>query len=548
MGSGITFLQSVNGNNPVIVCPQVVNGAATNIFLSGFRLIGSAGNTSEDAILWDGSGFVNSGVWYSEVRDIFITGFHGNGVHLVGMNANFSGMSQWVEFNRVIVFRSKGGGNGLRIEGAAYELYFNDCQFDGMAPGDGTNIFIGARPGNPYGIPLDINFRGLTSQNAATAVQIDGGWAISFYSPHHEFVWGVYSLTGDLGASIAGVTISDAGFQTSGVNGGAGYLLNVSNPSAAGVRFIHNNIMGPADAVVRAPTSANVVYQDNMFFGGTDLPVTAGITTQLTPATAIQIGGAHTVGLTTSTIPITTIRSGLGPGEMATFFSIGGPVIFGSGGNINLMGMSTLTVNGSITLVVSDLGTAPSWVPVSQWTASTAAADFSLSSDTPFASLSPGERITLDVTVAPHGGFNGAVNFACSGPPATFTCSVSPNPMSVNGSNPVTATVSVTSPISETASSPKSQALSHRYSLLGIILSFGLVAIVLPTRGQRKNRRRTALRLICLLFVAGFTAGCGAAQGTESFPPGAPPAKLILLVAARAGSINHSISFTLTVN
>jgi hypothetical protein len=367
MGSGITFLQSTNGNNPVIVIPQAVNEPAVNVLLSGFRLIGSVGNTSEDAMLWDASGFFNSGVWYSEVRDIFITGFAGNGIHLVGMNANFSGMSQWVEFNRVIVFRSKGGGNGLRIEGAAYELYFNDCQFDGTAPGDGTNIFIGARPGNAYGIPIDVNFRGLTSQNAATAVQIDGGWAVSFYSPHHEFVWGVYSLTGDLGASIAGVTISDAGFQTSGVNNGAGYLLSVTNPSALGVRFIHNNIMGPADTVVRSSNGVGIVYRDNLFGGSTNLPVTAGITTQLAPASTINIGGAHTVGLTSSATPISTIEAGLGPGEMATFFSINGPVTFGAGGNINLMGPNTLTVNGSVTFVVSDLGPAPYWVPVSEW-------------------------------------------------------------------------------------------------------------------------------------------------------------------------------------
>lgn len=367
MGSGITFLQSVSGNNPVIVSPQSDYGVAVNVLLSGFRLIGSAGNTSQDAILWDASAHFASGVWYSEVRDIFITEFAGNSIHLVGTNAGYTGMSQWVEFNRVIVFRPKGAGNGLRIEGATYELYFNDCQFDGTAPGDGTNIFIGARPGNPYAVPIDINFRGLTSQNAATAVQIDGGWAVSFYSPHHEYVWGVYLLTGDLGASIAGVTISDAGFQASGVNNGAGYLLNITNPGAVGVRFIHNNIMGPADTVVRAPNGTAVVYRDNLFAGGANLPVTSGITTRLSPDATINIGGAHTVGLDSSTTPITTIQSGLGAGEMATFFSINGPVTFAAGGNINLMGASALTVNGSITFVVSDLGTAPSWVPVSRW-------------------------------------------------------------------------------------------------------------------------------------------------------------------------------------
>jgi len=370
MGSGATLLQSANGNNPVIVSPQSTNGVAANVFLSGFRLIGSANNTSEDAILWDSSGFANSGVWYSELRDIYITGFAGNGIHLVGTSANFSGISQFIQFNRVVVYRVKGGGNGLRIEGAAYQLAFNDCQFDGTAAGDGTNIFIGARPGNPYGVPIDVNFRGLTSQNAATAVQIDGGWALSFDSPHHEFVWGVYALTGDLGASIAGVTISGAGFQTSGVNNGAGYLLSVTDPGATGIRFVRNNIMGPADMVVRSANGADIVYQDNLFFGGTSLPLTSGITAQLTAASTISIGGAHTVGLNSSTTPITTIQAGLGAGETVTFFSMNGPVTFAAGGNIDLLGENSLTVRGSITFVVSDLGTAPSWVPVSQWNVS----------------------------------------------------------------------------------------------------------------------------------------------------------------------------------
>ncbi len=369
MGSGITFLQSVNGNNPVIVSPQAAFNPATNVLLSGFRLIGSAGNTSEDAMLWDSSGFIASGVWYSELRDIAIIGFVGNGIHLRGTSADYTGMTQFVQFNRVVVWRSKGGANGLRVEGAAYELSFNDCQIDGTAPGDGTNIFLGAIVNNPYAVPTNISFSRLTTQLAATAVQVDGAWAISFYSPHHEFVWGVYSVTGDTGAALRGLTISDAGFQESGTNNGNGYLLKVTSLTVSGIRFIHNHIMGPADSVVVSPAGAGIVYQDNEFFGGTDLPGTHGITSRLSPEASINIGGAHSVALTTSTTTIKTIQSSLGAGEMVTFFTINGPVTFGGGGNIKLMGSALLTFNGSITFAITDLGPTPSWVPVSQFRA-----------------------------------------------------------------------------------------------------------------------------------------------------------------------------------
>jgi hypothetical protein len=370
MGSGATMLYSTNGNMPPVVVPQHNDGAAQHVRLSGFHIFGAPGNTSQDGILLDASGFYNAGVWYSELDDLILTAFSGDAIHLKGTNNGYEGMSQFTEFNRVIVFRPHGAGNGLRVEGAAYELYFNDCEFDGAGAGDGTNIFLGGRPGNPYGVPIDVNFRGLTSQAAATAVEIDGGWAISFYSPHHEFVWGGYLIQSDLGP-VAGVTISGAGFQTSGSNNGAGYLLNVNTSGASGIRFIHNHIMNPADTVVRAVNGANVVYQDNLFVGNTDLPVTSGITKEITSAGIINIGSSHTVGLLASVEPISTIQANLGAGESATFYTIQGPVTFVAGGNIHLMGMNSVVVNGSITFVVSDVGY-PSWVPISQWSAPTA--------------------------------------------------------------------------------------------------------------------------------------------------------------------------------
>ncbi len=365
-----TTLQSVNGNNPVFVIPRVNNRAAIDVLISGFRLIGSVGNTSEDAILLDASALSNAGLWYSTIKDIQIFNFAGIGVHLKGTTDGFEAMNQWVRFDRVVVFRTTGGGNGLRIEGAAFELNFEDCQFDGHVEGDGTNIYIGGLAGGIDGFPITIRFRGLVSQLAGTAVQLDGAEGISFYGSHHEKVWGVYQITGNSNIWNIGVTISDAWFNTdAGAHGGSGFLLNVGTTLASGVRFIHNEIFGSPDIVVKGTNLAQIVYQDNEYQGTAIVPPTSGITSQLAPAASINIGGVHTIGLNPSTTPITTIQSSLGPGEMATFFTFAGPVAFASGGNINLMGSPTLTVNGSITFVRNDLLGTLQWTPVSQWTA-----------------------------------------------------------------------------------------------------------------------------------------------------------------------------------
>lgn len=369
-----TSLQSINGNDPVIVLPQYDHAPATNVELSGFRLYGSEGNTDEDAIFLDTSSTAYSGLWYSKFNDIEIFGFAGIGIDIRGRNDNFSSVSQWLFFNNVVVFRTPGGGNALRIEGSVFELRFTDCEFDGQAIGDGTNIYIGGLAGGSTAFPLNITFEGLISQAAALAVHIDGGENINFHYSHHEKLWGAYKITDDFNIGTRGVTIADCDFAGDvGKNSGSGYLLDVATTLAQNIAFVRNRIIGNPDSVVKAVNLADVFYQDNLYglygdsSGMPNVPPTSGITQQIDPADTINIQGAHSVGLNASSTPITTIQSSLGPGERVTFFTISGPVEFASGGNVDLMGTNTVTVNGSITLVREDLLGGLQWVPVSQW-------------------------------------------------------------------------------------------------------------------------------------------------------------------------------------
>ena len=362
-----TALQSVNGNSPVFVIPQTSNNPATNVLLSGFRLLGSAGNTSEDGFFLDASSTINSGLWYSTFDDITVLGFAGVGIHLRARNNDFFSSDQWLLFRNVTVQRPPGGGNALRLEGSVFELRFTNCEFDGSAMGDGTNIYIGGLAGGLSGYPMTIVFEGLISQLADVGVLIDGGVNITFYGSHHEQLFGAYHVIDKTQVHTKGLTIADSNFPANvGINGGAGYELNVDATTAAGIYFVHNRILGTPDFILKGTNIASVVYQDNLCCEGVSGPPTSGISTQVAPASTINIRGVHSVGLNTSSTPITTIQSGLGPGEMVTFFTLGGPVTFGAGGNVDLMGMSSLTVNGTITFLRSDLG-GSYWKPVSQW-------------------------------------------------------------------------------------------------------------------------------------------------------------------------------------
>jgi hypothetical protein len=367
-----TVLQSINGNNPVFVIPQTTNSPAANVALSGFRVNGSVGNTSEDAFFLDCSTTLGTGLRNSTFDDISVNGFAGIGFHIKGRPNDFASASQWLLFNNVVALRTPGGGNALRIEGAAFELRFRNSNFDGPAMGDGTNIYIGGlASGGLSGYPISIVFEGLVAQQAALAVQIDGAVNIIFYGSHHESLWAGYQVTNNTNIGIHGLTISDSYFAADvGINGGSGYELNVGTIAASGVYFVHNQILGTPDAAVIGTNLASVVYQDNLYCESCAGPPTSGITMAMSPATTINIRGVHTVALNSSTTPIQTIQSTLGPGEMVTLFVINGPFTFASGGNINLMGQATLTVNGSITLIRNDLS-GSQWTPVSQWSPTT---------------------------------------------------------------------------------------------------------------------------------------------------------------------------------
>lgn len=364
-----TDLQSVNGNNPVFVIPQANNDPITNVLLTGFRVLGSAGNTSEDGFFLDTSNTTNNGLWYSTIDDIYMEGFGGIALHMKGRAADFASTSQWILFNNLIIYRKAGGGNGIRLEGSAFELRFRNCQVDGQGVGDGTNIYMGAVSSGGNGFPTSIVFEGLVSQSAALAVQINGGVNYVFYASHHELLQGAYQITSTNSAQTNGVTITDSYFAGNvGVNAGAGFDLKIDTTLAQGIVFAHNQLFGAPDAAVKGTNLASVSYKDNLYLTLTaDLPPTSGVTAQLAPAAKIAIAGIHTVGLNSSTTPITTVQSSLGPGETVTFYPLGGSVVFGSGGNINLMGATSITVTGSITFVRTDLGSL-SWLPLSQWT------------------------------------------------------------------------------------------------------------------------------------------------------------------------------------
>ncbi len=550
-----TILQSTNGNNPVFVIPQIAHVAATSVELSNLRIIGAVGNTSEDAFFLDASNIIETGLWYSVFHNLYIYNFAGIGIHLRGPNSNFAAANQWITFDNVVVFRTPNGGNALRVEGANFQLHFTDCEFDGQGPGDGENIFIGALPGDVYAFPFDITFRGLVSQTAGVGIHLDGAQTVTFHTSHHEQLFGAYLITANNGIGNHGVTITDSVFNPNvGVNNGAGYLLKVDTSAAHGIYFTHNRlggVPGPGltapDSVVTAVNGAQVVYQDNQYYGSLNSPPTSGITTTLNAAATINIGGAHTLGINPTDTAITTIQSSLGPGETVTFISLGGPISFATGGNIALLGSTTLSITGTITFVRTDVpGSANQWWPVSQWTATSdggTSGSFGMSGDAS-ATVAAGETATYNLALTSVGGLSGPLQFRCVGAPRASSCSVSPSPLILASGTTSTSAVMVTTTARtiQTASGHSPDQRSPAGLALCLVCGFAAV----PANGGSSKLRRW-LSLAGLAILALTYVGCGTGGQPPPVIVGTPQGSYKLEVTGKFENISRSITLTLNV-
>jgi peptidoglycan/LPS O-acetylase OafA/YrhL len=162
--------------------------------------------------------------------------------------------------------------------------------------------------------------------------------------------------------------------------------------------------------------------------------------------------------------------------------------------------------------------------------------------------------------VAPSGGFNQSVAFACIGAPAQSTCAVSPNTVALNGSTAATVSVTVTTAAASMlvyehpVSDPPPTTI---YRLLVPIL--GLLALVLlaSLNGRSwEQRPRLAYGVaLLLLLCAGVTlsacGGGGGSSGGGGGNAGTPTGTYTLVVSATftSGSttLTHSADLTLVV-
>lgn len=181
-------------------------------------------------------------------------------------------------------------------------------------------------------------------------------------------------------------------------------------------------------------------------------------------------------------------------------------------------------------------------------------ADFTIAAATgspTSATVTAGQTATYSLAFTAVGGFTGTASLTCAGAPSEATCSISPNSITLNGTAPSSATVTVTttgaSLLPPNGNSPEK---------LPWIMLIALAAMLLVGLELRRNNGRLArprshyvprVALTAVLLAVALALGCGGGSSAGPSNSGTPAGDYTLTVTAVSGNVTHTVTLQLTV-
>lgn len=329
----------------------------------------------ENLAIWGGNGVVNNagqwgfksesvaqvaspyngGEWFSHHKNIEVSYFD-NGMWYKGGATGSLLPAQFITHENVNVVRASDTGVTLKLSGQVGQLLDLNGRYDGKTLGQGTNIYLGRDGGT--NAPYACTFLGVTSQTAERAFDIDYAWNVTIQGGNFEALYRAIRT----GAASAMVNVIGNKFANAGSDGASGgYIIQVGSTSNG--NFEGNYIYGSFDKAVSNSSNRGFKAGGNYFGGITDLTSThtSGMTVQKNvtagPPVSLDLYALNDILVNTSASVITQINSLLMPGELLFLKAWTGPITLGTGGNINLIGASSVIVpqNAVATLKRADL-------------------------------------------------------------------------------------------------------------------------------------------------------------------------------------------------
>jgi FG-GAP-like repeat/Abnormal spindle-like microcephaly-assoc'd, ASPM-SPD-2-Hydin len=352
-----------------------------------------------------------------------------------------------------------------------------------------------------------------------------------------------YSVTNIRSISVTGTNASDfSETNTCGSSLAAGANCSISvtfTPAAMGARSAAVNI---ADDAPASPQTIALTGNGSGIVGVS--PSTVTFSSQYVGTTGLPQSVTVTNNAAT---PLTISKVSTSPADFGSVNACGSTLAPDASCAIGVFFDPTAAGARTGTLTITDSATgSPQTV-----TLSGTGEDFSMTSSSPSATVSPGQTANYTVAIAPGGGFNQTVSFSCAGPPAWSTCSVSPHSLALSGSGSSSVTVSVAT-VASTAGLPQLYDLPPTSYWLAA-WSFATVLAVLLSIVFAYSRKRP-LAFACLLLVMAILSSCGGGGGSDGGNhggTGTPAGTYTLTVTGTFNSgsttLTHNTNLTLVV-
>jgi hypothetical protein len=169
-------------------------------------------------------------------------------------------------------------------------------------------------------------------------------------------------------------------------------------------------------------------------------------------------------------------------------------------------------------------------------------ADYSLSASPNFATVAAGDSTSFTLTLTPANGFNGTATFSCSGLPQETTCVFSPESVTLDGTNPGTAEVSIQT-TRRSATPPLPRPWFRLPWLLGLMVFAVLTGLL---RMARRRGPAVAALATALILLALFLASCG--QDYYYPTHGTMQGTYTIALTGTSGGASHFTLISLIVN
>src|SRR6266404_2362164 len=226
-----------------------------------------------------------------------------------------------------------------------------------------------------------------------------------------------------------------------------------------------------------------------------------------------------------TTYPFASYAAGWGTSFSAPFVSGGASLLVNKQPNIIHSAAASAIAHADVVGPNLGNGRLNLLLALGSLTPPTSSSDFDISAAPSAISIAAGQSASYSASVTPVGGFNGTVSLTCAGVPALTTCSISPTQLTLDGTNPAIASVTVTT----TAHSSFPPVAPRRYTpplppgkLLVKFLAYLLVCLLL-WKLARVPRKRLLLTVAVVLPLALLCTSCGGSTSSTSSSGGTNP-------------------------